>query len=154
MKAYAIAGAGWLLTGLFQAVPPPPMKMGLWETTTTTTVSMPGMQRPSQPTVKMLQCVTPESWAKTFEANQNTSCQRSNETYASGHYTADMTCGRTAKGTGHVDMNFSSPEAGHGTVHMDLDANGHPVTIDTIVDMHFSSASCGDVTPSHPKMER
>lgn len=132
--------------------PTAPMKMGLWESTST--VTMTGIQMPNMPprTIKMKRCVTQETWASNFQNRADSACQRSNESFTEHHYSADFSCA-SGNATGHVDMDFPSSESGHGKVHMEITAGEHHIVSDSSIEMHFVGDSCGSVQPGHPVME-
>jgi hypothetical protein len=143
-----------LATALFAGLAPltaPPMKMGLWENTSTVKMSgadvPPGMQ---QQTMKLHQCITPETWAKAFQRSDRT-CQFTNQSQNGGHFTVDISC---TNGSGHVEMNFSNQESGHGTVDMHMTHNGSTMSITSSVEMHYLGASCGSVSPEKPEIVR
>src|ERR1700743_367565 len=69
MKTLLYVGSALIGGALMLQMPtPPPMKMGLWETTSS--FSMTGPQMPpgmgGGQTVKARQCFTPETWAKSL----------------------------------------------------------------------------------------
>ena len=141
-------GAGVLFAG-FQSPATPPMKLGLWETISTTSMQMPGMNMPPQPprAVKARVCVTAETWAKAFGNNDRMAgCTRSNDSYGAKHYSFDLSC-PAMNGTAHMEMDFSSEDSGHGKLHMDMSPNGHHAIVDTVLNSHFVSADCGSLGP-------
>jgi len=144
-----------LSAALFAGLAPltaPPMKMGLWENTST--VDMSGANIPpamQHQTMKLHQCITPETWAKAFQHNADHNCQFTNQSQSGGHFTVDITC---TAGTGHVDMNFSSPESGHGTVDMHMTHGSFNLSMTSTVEMHYLGSSCGSVTPEKPEILR
>lgn len=153
MTYLPVAGAWLLLGSFFQLPAAPPMKLGLWESTTSMTMNVPGMpggQRP--PTmVHARSCVTAETWARTFtDSGRAGDCTRSNEKFVDGHLTFDMACPRIG-GTGHGDMRFANG-SGHGTVHLDMNLGGHPVSSEMVIDSHFVDADCGSVVPGKPEI--
>jgi len=158
MKTILVAGAALLIAAFFQGPPATaPMKLGLWETTSSTKMSgaqMPqGMTIPNQ-TTKVRSCLTQESWAKNLGASQRAqNCTRSNEVYTPTRYSFDISCPANGA-TGHFDMMFDSKESGHATMHMNVDRGGHAMTMDSTIDSHFVSADCGSVTPDKPEIVR
>jgi hypothetical protein len=147
MKVMLIAGSAMLLGGFFQLPTTPPMKLGLWETNSTTMMQMPGMNMPPRPprTSKVKSCVTADSWAKNIGQAQGQDCTKTNESFSGTTYSADVSCKSGAKG--HVSMTFDTPETGHGTMHVDINAGGHPASMEMTMSSHFISADCGDVKP-------
>jgi hypothetical protein len=142
---------GGLLAGLFQAPLAPPMKLGLWETTATTTMQMPGMQMPARAT-KVRSCATAESWNRAFgQARQSKDCKPINENRTATHYSFDLSCS-TSNATGHGEMDFGDGTTGHGTMHMVMNAGGKAMTVDTSWDSKYLGADCGSVTPGSPQI--
>ncbi len=152
MKSGVSVGA--LLAGLFQAPSTPPMKLGLWEITTTVTMEMPGM--PAQPprSMKVRSCVTAESWTKSFGKMQQTGdCTLSHQNMTAGHYSFDVSC-PSMNATGHSEMNFSDETTGHGTMRMEMNAGGQQMVTSSVWDSHYLGADCGAVTPDKPQIIR
>ena len=148
-------GVAILSAALLQMPAKPPMKMGLWESTTTMTMKMPDM--PNMPggvprTTKVRSCMTPENYAKNFyNSQQQKDCTRTNETWSGGKYTVDISC-PAMNSKGHLEMNVSSMESGHGTMHMDMSPGGRSMSMDMTIDTHFVSADCGSVSPDKPEI--
>ncbi len=156
MKTLLMVGSG-LIGGalMFQLPATPPMKMGLWETTSSMTMSgaqmPPGMAGAGQ-TMKARQCFTPETWAKALGASQRQqSCTRTHEVYTSNHYAFDLSCPNSGT-TGHFDMTFDSKESGHATLHMSMNNNGNEMNVDSTIESHFISSDCGNVSPDRPQI--
>jgi hypothetical protein len=156
MRTPLYIGSGLIGALMFQMPTTPPMKMGLWETTSRismTGAEVPqGMSIPNQ-TIKARQCFTPESWAKSLGASQRQqqNCTRSNETWGAKSYSFDLACkGGT---TGHFEMTFDSKESGHAVMHMNIDpGNGHTMLMSSTIESHFISADCGTVSPDRPEI--
>jgi hypothetical protein len=144
-----IAGAA-VFAGLFQMPTTPPMKLGLWETSGTITMQMPGMNMPPQPprTVKSRVCVTAETWAKAFSSasDRTAGCTRSNESYGASRFSFDMSC-PAMNSSAHFEMDFTSGDSGHGRMHMDMNPQGHHATVDTVLNAHYVSSDCGTLGP-------
>jgi hypothetical protein len=128
--------------------PIPPMKMGLWETTSTANLNgnnilshMPGL---GSRTVKSRYCITPDTFEQAWNS-QSKSCTRENVVTGPKSFSYDMTCG---KSTGHYSMTFETKESGSYTLHM---VNGSQ-TIDTAGTTTFISSDCGSVAPGKPQM--
>jgi Protein of unknown function (DUF3617) len=156
MKTLLYVGSALIGGALMLQMPAtPPMRMGLWETTsnfTMTGVQMPPGMATGNQTVKARQCFTPETWAKALGASQRQqSCTRSNEVYGANHYSFDVSCPNSGT-TGHFDMTFESKESGHATLHMDMNNNGHAMSMNSTIESHFVSADCGNVSPDRPQM--
>ena len=154
MRVMMLTGTAVLLAGFFQMPATPPMKMGLWETTSTTTMTMPGMNMPSR-TTKMQMCHTPESWAKNLmpqtgrpggQSNGQSDCEMSNQSFSGHTYSVDISCPKSGT-KGHMTSTFDSPDSSHGTTHMEMNANGRSMTMDSTTSSHFVSSDCGTVKP-------
>lgn len=143
---------GVLLASFFQLPSTPPMKLGLWEITTTMTMEMPGM--PAQPphSVKVRSCVTAASWTKSFgKMQQAGDCTLSHQSMTAGHYSFDVSC-PSMNATGHSEMDFSGGTTGHGTMHMEMNASGRQMVTHAVWDSRYLGADCGAVTPDKPQM--
>ena len=157
MRSVVIAAAGLLGASFFQLPTTPPMKLGLWESSSTMTMQMTGMNMPSQPphTIKTRVCVTAETWAKAFSNNSDRTavCTRSHESYGAGHYSFDMSC-PSMNSSMHFVMDFSGEDSGHGRMHMDMNPNGHHAVVDSVLDTHFVSSNCGSLAPGASQIIR
>ena len=156
MIASGVLAAG-VFAGHFQMPSTPPMKLGLWETTSTLNLQMPDVPqmqgRPPQ-VVKVRSCLTAESWAKAFgNSGRRSECSLSNQTVTASHYSFDISC-PSMSGKGHADLDFSNEGSGHGKLHMEASPSGHAVVMDTVYDSHFVSADCGTVAPDKPQILR
>lgn len=142
---------GGLLGAGMQTATAPPMKLGLWETTATTTMQMPGMAMPSR-TMKVRSCATAESWNKAFgQARQDKDCKPVNEKLTATSYSFDLAC-TSSKATGHGEMDFGEGTTGHGTMHMVVAAGDKPMIMDTSWKSRYVGADCGSVTPGSPQI--
>jgi hypothetical protein len=150
MLVKVVATSG-LLAGFLQTPMAPPMKLGLWETTASTTMQMPGMQMPAR-TTKVRSCATAESWNKAFgSARQSKDCKVVNEKQTATHYSFDLTCS-ASNATGHGEMDFGDGTTGHGTMHMVVNTGGKAMTMDTSWESKYVGADCGSVTPGTPEI--
>ncbi|MDQ2923978.1 MAG: DUF3617 domain-containing protein [Acidobacteriota bacterium] len=159
MKTLLMIGSG-LIGGalMFQMPATPPMKMGLWESTSTTKMSgadMPqGMTMPSfHATVRS--CLTPESYARTLAASQRQKdCAPSNEVWTGKQFSFDIAC-KSGNTTGHFELTFDSKESGHAVMHMNMNpSKGRPMQMEMTSEMHFISSDCGSVSPDKPEIVR
>jgi hypothetical protein len=149
--------AGAVLLAGFQMPSTPPMRMGLWEQTTTVNMKMtganipPGM--PTNQTIKMQSCFTEDAWQKML-ANQTKSCTFSNQSASANHFSTDMDCGsgKSFKMTGHIEATFSSMESGKGTSHVSSVGPNMSIVSDGTTDMRFVSSSCGALEPGKSKI--
>ena len=161
MKLLISAGSVLLGAMLFQLPTTPPMRMGLWQTTSKTKITginlPPGQSLPglAGQTATMQSCLTPESYRKNIMAGQRPKdCVISHEKMTDRHFAFDISCS-SGKSTGHLEMDFLSKETSHGTMHMQIDSGaGKPIVIDSVSDGKFVSADCGRVTPDKPVMGR
>lgn len=157
-------------------LPPPPVKMGLWETSVTNKM---GLQLPPEVVAKLQEmgkevpgsgqhttvtesCFTPAEWQKSMEQmNQpgNSDCEYTNRQNSGGKYSFDMSCksdnGMIAKG--HFEMLVDDTQHTHGSFQMKSDQagpNGQAFSMDGTLKSHFVSADCGNVQPDSPKVIR
>lgn len=151
--------AGWvfvLLSGGMQQASAPPVRMGLWQMTTTSAIQMPDMPQMAEhpQTMQAQVCMTPESWRETLgEGTQNMkTCQHTNDKITATHYSFDIVCPAIG-GTGHGEIDFTQDQA-HGTVHMEASPGGHHFVVDSTVQSRFVSTACGDVKPGQAQLGR
>ena len=149
----------------------PPIKMGLWKTSSTITTS--GFQLPpevaarmkasgrdpGQPrTVNTLSCLTAEKWKKVFDPTQHDQhCQFTNQQQSSSSMSADMACSSGAgahNATGHMAMTFDSTEKMHGKFHMEVNSQSqpHPILIDNTFTGVYQGSDCQGISPDTPKL--
>ena len=122
---------------------PPPIKMGLWESTINS-----GMGA----SLKARVCVTPESYQSAF-ARMPAGCTISNQQRTHTHASADIECTlNNSHSTGHFDVDFPDPETSHSTVVVNMTIQGQamPMTIKT--DAKFIGSDCGSVVPGKPQI--
>lgn len=170
-----VAILGFLGGALGQTVEPPPIKMGLWQTTTISTISgiqippdvaarMQAMGRPlpiGQPSTIVTQsCATPEKWKDMFRhLHRQGNCQFSNEHQTSSSLTADLACkspdGRYGS-SGHIDVSFVSEEKIHGKTHVEaiMESQPQPIVINMSFDSTYQGADCQGVSPDSAKVIR
>ena len=151
----------------------PPIKMGLWQTTNTSTVSgitlppdvvarLQAMGRPvpgSQPHTTVTQsCATEEKWQKMFsDLQENKDCQFSNVKQSSAGMSADVTC-KSANGsrtsTGHIDVTYVSSEKMTGKAHMEttMATQPKPIIMDMTFESAYQGADCKGVSPDSAKV--
>jgi len=145
MKVILLAGSAMLLGGFFQLPSTPPMKLGLWESTSTTQMTMPGMDMPPR-TTKAQICYTADSWAKTLAQSGRSDCSVTNQSFSGNGYSADISCPKSGS-KGHISSTWSSHESGEGKMHMEMNNAGHSGTVDVTTTSHFVSSDCGAVKP-------
>jgi hypothetical protein len=154
---------------------PPPIKMGLWQSSVTVDMSnMPGMAQGSGGSMTHVNqsCMTPDSWRDAFRSMQqrrqqaNANCTTSNFTQDSHQMTLDMACSSQQGFNSkiHVKMFLDSEEAMHGTASVNISAPagmGAPnapqgampqnMAITSTIKSKFISSDCGDVKPGESK---
>lgn len=156
MKTLLASGLVLVSAGWFQMPSKPPMKMGLWESTSTTTMKMPDMPA-GMPgmgggrTTKVRVCMTPETYEKDLaRQQQQRECTISNQSTTANSYSFDISCPRN-NATGHFKMTWEG-DAGHGTMHMDMNAGGHAMSMDSTMESRYLGADCGSVQPGSPEI--
>ena len=154
MKLLFFPGVVALSAGMFQMPSTPPMRMGLWESTSQIHMdagSMPSfMAKMMNRTYHVKSCVTPESyqkWMVSFNQQQK-ACVRSNEVWADHKYSADTTC-NNGQMTSHTEMFLDSDTEIHGTTHMNM--NGR-TTGDSTTTTKWLGADCGGISPDKPEI--
>jgi hypothetical protein len=140
----------------------PPVKMGLWESDVTVTMSgMPNMPAGAMPprTVKSQVCMSGTNWKESIEQlrgqSQKASCTMSNLQQDPHHISFDEDCteqqGMTA--SVHLDMHYDSDQSMHGTTTMKMSGPRVPqgMTMNSTISTKFLSADCGDVKPGQAR---
>lgn len=155
MKLLLLPGVALMYAAMFQMPATPPMKMGLWESTSQIHMemgSMPSfMAKMMNRTYHVKSCVTPESyqkWMVSFNQQQK-ACVRSNEVYADHKYTADTTC-NDGRMTSHTEMFIDSDTSIHGTTHINM--TDHGATGDSTTTTTWLGADCGSISPEKPQI--
>jgi hypothetical protein len=148
MKILMPFAATLLTTTLFQAPTTPPMKLGLWEATVTSTVKQ--ADGTDKTTSRLLRnCVTKENWLTLMGPTTKNACPKANEVWTKDSYSFDVTCSGKPK-TGTVTIHFDTPETEHGSLDISAMPDGTPVNMHVTFTDHWVSAACGDVSPDHP----
>jgi hypothetical protein len=146
------------------ALTPPPIKMGLWQSSVT--VNMGGM--PNMPagaggsyTHVNQSCMTPDSWKNAFRSMQQhhqqttASCTAANVNQDAHQVTVDMDCsGEQGYATSiHVKMVLDSEEAMHGNATVKMTGSAFPqgMSMNSTITSKFVNADCGDVKPGESK---
>lgn len=156
------------------AVPPPPVKMGLWENKTTSQIGgfqlppdvvakLQAMGRPvpgaSPRTMVLHSCLTADEWQKDMERmnDPGKSCKTSNRNNTGNVWSFDLACngdsGMTM--TGHFEFVVADDEHASGKAHMqgsNMGPSGQTITSDITFDSHRLGADCGDIKPGSPKI--
>jgi Protein of unknown function (DUF3617) len=142
-----------------QTIEPPPVKMGLWQTESNT--SMAGMANTpggSKHTIVTQGCLTPETWKSEFakfQKREDQDCKVTDMHQDSHALTVDETCASPQYNTTmHIDALFENSEHMHGTgkVHITGPAFPQGMTMDFALSSRYLSSSCGDVKPGEAKV--
>lgn len=154
----------------------PPVKVGLWQSTSTVTMS--GMQIPpdvaaklqamgrqipgAQPRTTVMQsCLTAEKWQKTFSDMQqqrpNQQCTLSNQQTSSSGMSADISCKSADSGatsTGHMEVTFVSQEKATGKAHIEttMQQQPKPIEMNMTFESVFQGSDCKGISPDSPKV--
>jgi hypothetical protein len=171
---YVVAGLV-SVSSVLHAQSAPPVKMGLWQTTAITSMTMPNMpQLPPEvvermkamgrpipgtaPTTSVVQsCLTPEKWRENWARSQQQSqkCETKNYTQDASGMSVDIEC-KTERGssTGHTQMSFVNSETAHGTSHMEIisERSLKPITMNMTIDSVYQGADCKGISPDTPKV--
>ena len=144
---------------------PPPVKMGLWQTEVTSTMSgmentpMAAMAAHNGRTHINQSCLTREKWKEDIQdLNQrqaNRECTMTNVHQDAKSLSFDQNCNSGGgKMTGHFKMEADDPEHMHGggTMTMEMQGLPQPITVNTTIASHFMSSDCGSVKPGESKM--
>jgi len=146
-----------------QSVDAPPIKMGLWQTETST--SMAGMENAGagregddKHTSVVQGCLTPETWKNEFQRIQNEqagNCTATNTHQDSHSLSFDETCKSDEyTTTAHFEALFDNSEHMHGTAKVHITGSAFPqgMTMNMALTSHYLGASCGDVKPGEGKV--
>jgi hypothetical protein len=165
-----VIAAGVVAMGAQDTPAPPPVKMGLWQNTTTNTMS--GMQIPPEVAARMQamgrpvpgaprttvtqSCLTPDRWQKSVsQMQQNSNCQFTNVKQSASGMSGDVTC-TTGDGAskGHLDVTYSGAEKMSGKMHMDVTSSRapQPITMDITFESVYQGADCKGISPDLPKV--
>ena len=83
------------------------------------------------------------------DRRRQSDCVMSNQSFSGHTYSMDMSCPKSGN-KGHITATWDTPESSHGTTHMELNANGRSMTMDSTMSSHFVSSDCGAVKPGTP----
>ena len=142
--ASIILFGGW--TG--QAPSTPPVKMGLWEVATTSTLAGANMPPGAGHTAHYRACKTLDTYQNWFSGTSQEKCVVSNVAWTSNSYKADFAC-KDRGSTGHVDITFDSSTATRSVVRVNMPATGsrQVVQVDSTSTAKFIGSDCGTVEP-------
>ena len=145
MKVVLLCGTVLLAAGMGQRPSTPPVKMGLWESTSHVELTAGKGLPPTNS--KASHCYSADTWAK---SPITSGCHVSNESWSAQGYSYDLDCPNEHNmPAAHMQVDFLSAESMHAVAHVKSSHHGHEVGVVTI-DEHFVSADCGSVSPSKP----
>jgi hypothetical protein len=144
---------------------PPPIRMGLWQSSVTVDMSaMSGMPAgaPSGSMTHVNQsCMTPDTWKNAFHSMQQrqqqaqANCSTANVQQDAHQLTVDMDCSMQQGYSSniHVQMFLDSDSAmhGHATVKMSGPSFPQGMSMSSAISSKFVSSDCGDVKPGESK---
>lgn len=144
---------------------PPPVKMGLWQTTVTSQMSgLPNMPA-GMPTAKPMvsqSCMTADSWQKGMTdlqqqmQRQKADCSNVKLQHDGNKFIFDEQCSQQSgyNATIHVEWNVDDQENMHGDSNAQIAAAGFPqgVTMHGTMTSKFLSSDCGSVKPGDSRM--
>lgn len=127
------------------AITPPPVKMGLWEATVTSSLA----PKP----LKTHSCLTPQSYQDAM-AHIPPGCTISNKTQTATSITGDLSCTLQHGGTttGHIDVEMPDPATVRSKIDLSINVQGQTMPMTLTTDSHFVSADCGDIAPGQSKV--
>ncbi len=148
-----------------QTLEPPPIKMGLWQTESTTSVE--GAPADSPMAQAMTHggrsnvsqgCLTPDTWKNEFQHMQqrhDAECNQSNFQQDSHHISFDEQCGGQSGYTSsvHFEMLLDDTENAHGKADVKMSGPAFPqgMTMHMSMKSKYLSSNCGDVKPGEGK---
>lgn len=132
----------------------PPVKMGLWQTTQTSTIVGMGQM----PTIVTQSCFTQAGWTNLFKSMQHDhNCTFLHMRQTSTSLTTDMACtSGDGHSTTHLDVSFVSSEKIHGKAHGEMTSSQQPqpIVFDTAFDSVYKGADCRGVSPDSARIIR
>jgi hypothetical protein len=160
-----------ILSSAVHAQSPSPVKMGLWQTTSVSTMA--GIQLPPEVLEKLKaagrsvpggtpqttvtqSCLTPEKWKESWQrAQQSGDCQTKNFKQDASGMSANIEC-KTERGTstGHTQVSFVSSEKAHGTTHVEVvtGRSPQPIVMNITMDSVYQGADCKGISPDNAKV--
>ena len=138
---FCVASALILSCAAYAQQPPaPPIKMGLWETSTT----MKSGKGPQ--TMKSQVCMTPKTWREGFASSPGCGVKSLKQDAKSLSMVFACTLWGKDVATSHVQLTFPSPEKLHGTAHVEMPGQ-EPSVMDTTFEGVFKGADCKGLAP-------
>jgi hypothetical protein len=141
------------------ALTPPPIKMGLWQSSVTVKSGGMGPMAAAGNTSAHQSCFTPDSWKQSMQAmqsrQQKMNCTTSNLQQDSHEVSFDGQCttDQSINVNYHVEMFLDSDSAMHGTTTSKMSGPMFPqgVTMSSSIASKFISSDCGDIKPGESK---
>ena len=126
-------------------ITPPPIKMGLWEATVTSSLAPKALKTRS--------CLTPQSYQDAM-AHIPPGCTLTNKTQTATSITGDLSCTLQHGGTttGHIDVEMPDPATVRSKIDLSLNVQGQTMPMTLTTESHFVSADCGDIAPGQSKV--
>ena len=151
----------------------PPMKMGLWQNTSTSTMT--GMQIPPEVAARMQamgrpvpgaaprttvtqSCLTPDKWQKSWgDMIGRNNCQFTNIHQSATGMSGDVACTMPQGfSKGHIVATYSGQEKVNGKVHMEMttESQTEPIVMDLSFESVYQGSDCKGISPDSPKVVR
>jgi len=144
-----------------QSPEPPPIKMGLWQTETSSEMTgMPNMPAGRSRSNVVQGCMTPDSWKDSLTKLQerpNSDCTTKNIKQTGHTFAVDESCTSDRfTSTTHFEATVDDTEHMHGSGTMEISSPQFPQPMKANMKMtsHFVSSDCGDVKPGESKVIR
>ena len=143
---------------------PPPIKMGLWQSESTMSMSgMPNMPMGSAMAPHKIvsqACLTPDTWQKDLQGarkhQQEMNCTVSNLHQSAQKITLDQACSPRdgMSTTMHLEMFIDSDTAMHGTMVIKMSGQNMPQAMEmkSNIASHFLGSDCGNIQPGKAKL--
>jgi hypothetical protein len=145
--------AMWMFpVGMLAQTSTPPVKMGLWQTTDTSTISGMGQM----PVIVTQSCFTQAGWQNVFKSMQHDDhCTFTSMKQTATTFTADMACSSgDSSSTTHFDVKFVSTERIQGEAHGQM-LSPHwpqPMNFEAHFESVFQGADCKGVSPDRARV--
>ncbi len=138
-------------------IAPPPIKMGLWQSSVT--LNSTGMGPLGGRAITNQSCYTPDSWKQSMQRmqshQQDMNCSTSNFEQDSHKMSFDGQCSSNQgyNVTYHIEMFLDSDEAMHGTSSAKMAGPSFPqgMTMTSNISSKFISSDCGDIKPGQSR---
>lgn len=136
-------------------IAPPPIKMGLWQSSVTVTGGMGAAGR----AITNQSCYTPDSWKESMQnmqsRQQKMNCTTSNLQQDSHSLSFEGQCSADQGFTinYHIQMVLDSDSAMHGSSTTKMSGPNFPqgMAMSAVINSKFVSSDCGDIKPGESK---